>query len=108
MLPEKRDRCFESPIRNAVGLPGWLEVYAAVNFLHFAFYLFAACVAVLVVVSLATAPPDRRRIADLTYATVESSDDPRAASRPARRRQDLALTLVLAALVGDVWRTSRG
>ena len=93
---------------NAGGLPGWLEAYAAVNFLHFAFYLFAACVAVLVVVSLATAPPERRRIADLTYATVEPSDDPRATSRPARRRQDLVLTLVLAALVAAVWLTFRG
>ncbi|HJS59814.1 MAG TPA: sodium:solute symporter [Vicinamibacteria bacterium] len=41
------------------------------NFLHYAILMFALCAAVLIAVSLATSPPDRRRLAGLTFATVD-------------------------------------
>ncbi len=40
------------------------------NFLHYAILLFAVCSLVLISVSLATAAPDRRKLAGLTFATV--------------------------------------
>ena len=41
--------------------------YASINFLHFAILLFAICVALLVVVSMLTAAPDPRQVANITY-----------------------------------------
>jgi solute:Na+ symporter, SSS family len=40
------------------------------NFLHYAIFMFVVCAGVLVAVSLATPPPDRRRLGGLTFATV--------------------------------------
>lgn len=40
------------------------------NFLHYAILMFVICAAVLVVVSLMTPPPDLRKLAGLTFATV--------------------------------------
>jgi SSS family solute:Na+ symporter len=42
------------------------------NFLHYAIFMFLFCAAVLIVISLATAAPDRRRLAGLTFATVDA------------------------------------
>src|SRR5581483_9628887 len=42
--------------------------FATVNFLHFAALLFVLCAAILVAVSLATAPPEPERVAGLTVA----------------------------------------
>lgn len=54
------------------GLPdGWIAYFAEINFLHLAIVLFAICVTVLVVVSLMTEAPSRRKIAGLTYATAD-------------------------------------
>lgn len=41
--------------------------YASINFLHFAILLFAICVAILVIVSMLTAAPDPRQVANITY-----------------------------------------
>ncbi len=40
------------------------------NFLHYAIFMFVICSGVLVVVSLATAAPERSKLAGLTFATV--------------------------------------
>ena len=45
-----------------------LRHIASVNFLHYAIFLFVVCSAVLVAVSLATEPPDRARLAHLTFS----------------------------------------
>lgn len=89
----------------AAELGGWARAYAAMNFLHFAVFLFVVCVAVLVVVSLLTAAPDRSRIAGLTYATATEGAPQLdlAPSDPAARKRDLGLSIVLAALVAGVW-----
>lgn len=82
-------------------LGGWLYAYADINFLHFAALLFLLCTAVLVLVSLATAPPPEQRVAGLTVtdrlAEVGAAGDRR------RRRRDLALSLLLVAAVGVIW-----
>ena len=80
---------------------GVLEVYADINFLHFAIILFVICSAVLVVVSLLTPPPPEEKVAGLTFATQE----PPTAQQSDRRwrRTDLRLSLLLVACVGLVW-----
>ncbi len=41
------------------------------NFLHYAIFMFVVCSVVLVVVSLMTPAPDRKKLAGLTFATVD-------------------------------------
>ncbi|MBN1826410.1 MAG: sodium:solute symporter [Candidatus Eisenbacteria bacterium] len=95
---------------NADRLGGPLLRYARINFLHFAFYLFLVCGAVLVLVSLATAAPERRRLAGLTFATAAEGEGSLGlrASHPARRRRDLAWSVVLVAAVAAIWIYFRG
>jgi SSS family solute:Na+ symporter len=50
---------------------GLLHTFVRMNFLHFAVVMFVVCLAVLVAVSLATPAPDRRKVAGLTFATIE-------------------------------------
>ncbi|MCH8935961.1 MAG: sodium/solute symporter [Gemmatimonadetes bacterium] len=72
---------------------GVLEVYADINFLHFAIILFVICSAVLVVVSLLTPPPEEEKVAGLTFATQEPATAQESDSR--WRRTDLKLSLLL-------------
>ena len=53
------------------GAAAWI---VGVNFLHYAILIFAACVVVLVGVSLATAPPPPGKIAGLTFATAREGE----------------------------------
>jgi SSS family solute:Na+ symporter len=80
---------------------GLLEVYADINFLHFAIVLFVTCTAVLVIVSLLTPPPPASKVAGLTFTT----QDPAAALESDRRwrARDLLLSLGLVVCVGLVW-----
>ena len=80
---------------------GVLEVYADINFLHFAIILFVICSAVLVVVSLLTPPPEEEKVAGLTFATQEPATAQESDSR--WRRTDLRLSLLLLVCVGLVW-----
>lgn len=87
-------------------------LFTEINFLHFAILLFVICTAVLVAVSLATAPPSREQIAGLTFATAKQetlaeTQDARisatAVSTPSRRRLDVVLSILVVVLVGLVW-----
>jgi SSS family solute:Na+ symporter len=87
------------------------------NFLHYAILMFIVCSAVLVVVSLKTPPPERRKVAGLTFATVdeklESSEvepPPRTQSqyKPAaetlmEHRLNLAFSALLVMTVVGLW-----
>ena len=77
---------------------GW---FTGINFLHFAIVLFAICTAVLVAVSLMTAPPPEDQIAGLTFRTATAPQGVRPGgtpiavrSEPAWRRVDLLLTML--------------
>jgi solute:Na+ symporter, SSS family len=74
--------------------------FATVNFLHFAALLFALCAGILIVVSLATAPPPRDKVAGLTYGAPEVTAFPVPAGP---RRLNVALSIVLAATIGVLW-----
>jgi SSS family solute:Na+ symporter len=86
---------------NKEALGGALYWFADVNFLYFAVLLAAVCVALLVVVSLATPAPGFERIRGLTYATTMA--DERAASRASWNARDVVLSLgvlvILAAIL---------
>jgi SSS family solute:Na+ symporter len=77
--------------------------FATVNFLHFAALLFVLCAAILVAVSLATAPPEPERVAGLTVAGGRSAEAGRGGAGTARRRLNVVLSVVLAATLGVLW-----
>jgi solute:Na+ symporter, SSS family len=83
------------------------------NFLHYAIFMFVICSAVLVGVSLMTPAPDRKRLAGLTFATVDEKIETIAVGgppqrKPARetpleRRVNIFFTLLLVATVIGLW-----
>src|ERR1700740_1897320 len=50
---------------------GLMEWLVKMNFLHYAIFMFVICALVLVGVSLMTPAPDRKKLAGLTFATVD-------------------------------------
>src|SRR5205807_9133474 len=82
-------------------------------FLHYAILMFVICCAVLVGVSLMTPAPERRKLAGLTFATVDEKMDvtpltPSAAHKPAaetafEHRINVAFSLALVATVVGLW-----
>jgi solute:Na+ symporter, SSS family len=86
------------------------------NFLHYAILIFVICSIVLAVVSLATPPPERSKIAGLTFATVDMKLevtgaggpllDARYAAEPetaAQRRLNVIASVVLTATIIGLW-----
>src|SRR5256714_8354839 len=57
------------------GAPGAIQWLVAMNFLHYAIVMFVACCAVLIGVSMVTPAPDRKKLAGLTFATVDDKID---------------------------------
>lgn len=90
---------------------GFMLALVGMNFLHYAITMFAICCVVLVAVSLATPAPDRRRLAGLTFATVDDKIDTtlvRNEFRPARetapeRRLNLVFSILLVVTVFGLW-----
>ena len=81
------------------------------NFLHYAILLFVVCAAILIGVSLATPPPDRRKLAGLTFATVKDKMDVTrlenvrrpAPESPTQHRLNVALSVALVLTVVSLW-----
>ena len=80
------------------------------NFLHYAILMFVICCAVLIVVSLLTPAPDRRKLAGLTFATVDDKIDTVGVTRVALAREspmehklNVAFSLLLVATVVGLW-----
>jgi len=76
--------------------------------------MFVACVAVVVGVSLATSAPAPRKVAGLTFATVDQAVDmgdappsvaaiPMAPESPAWRRRNTVLSGLLAVTIVSLW-----
>ncbi|MGH7466310.1 MAG: sodium:solute symporter family transporter, partial [Longimicrobiales bacterium] len=85
---------------NKPRLDGLLFSYADINFLHFAIVLFVICTAVLIGVSLLTAPPPAANTTGLTFASAPI----RLATEDRRwRRTDFALSLLLIGCVLAIW-----
>src|SRR6516164_2666323 len=64
---------------------GAMEWLVKMNFLHYAIFMFVVCSVVLVGVSLATPVPDRRKLAGLTFATVDEKMDTIPVGTPVRK-----------------------
>ena len=75
--------------------------FADINFLHFAALLFVLCSLILIVVSMMTPPPAPENVADLTVKTVAPSATVEVA--PRERTLEIALSILLAALIGALW-----
>jgi solute:Na+ symporter, SSS family len=82
------------------------------NFLHYAILMFVICAGVLVAVSLMTPAPDRRKLAGLTFATVDDKIDTQqvAVTRVSLAREsatehklNVAFSLLLIATVVGLW-----
>jgi len=78
------------------------------NFLHYAILMFVLCSIVLIVVSLMTPAPERRKLAGLTFATVNDKMDTTVVTAPAfkpaaetarEHRLNVAFSLLLLATV---------
>jgi SSS family solute:Na+ symporter len=80
-----------------------LRSLAAVNFLHYAAMLFVVCSLVLVAVSLATSPPSRERLVNLTFAEVDRSHS----FQTRWDRRNLAASVVLTLTLLFLWWTFR-
>jgi SSS family solute:Na+ symporter len=63
------------------------------NFLHYAIFMFVVCSAVLVGVSLLSPAPDRKRLAGLTFATVDDKIETFAVGSPPVRKPAKETTL---------------
>lgn len=86
---------------NRDGLTGWMHTYATINFLHFAVLLFVICTAILVGVSLVTAPPPPEKVDGITFDTTQrTTEGPRGRGW---RRTDIVLSVLLALCVGAIW-----
>jgi SSS family solute:Na+ symporter len=82
------------------------------NFLHYAIFMFVVCSVVLIAVSLLTRAPDRKRLAGLTFATVDDKMETVAVGVPVRkpahetpteRAINVVFSLVLLATVVGLW-----
>lgn len=80
------------------------------NFLHYAILMFVICSGVLVLVSLLTPAPDRRKLAGLTFATVGDKIETQAVTRvslaresPLEHKLNVGFSLLLIATVIGLW-----
>lgn len=82
------------------------------NFLHYAILMFVVCCGVLVAVSLLTPAPERRKLAGLTFATVDEKMDTQeiagtkvalARESPLEHKLNVAFSLLLIASVVGLW-----
>ena len=80
-----------------------LRALVEINFLHFAILLFVICVAVLVLVSLATAPPPIEKLRGLTFRYPATVTEPSLQPHPRARRQNIVFSVILAAIVITLW-----
>src|SRR2546429_4239304 len=91
----------------------FLRGFGGMNFLHYALLMFLICFTWLVGVSPVTPSPERRKLAGLTFATVDEKMDvtpltPSAAHKPAaetafEHRINVAFSLALVATVVGLW-----
>ncbi len=89
---------------------GWL---IKMNFLHYAIFMFVVCSAVLVGVSLMSPAPERKKLAGLTFATVDDKIETIAVGGPPMRKPaketpmehaiNIAFSLLLLGTVVGLW-----
>ena len=83
------------------------------NFLHYAIFMFVVCSVVLIGVSLTAPAPERKRLAGLTFATVDDKIETIAVGGPPMRKPaketpaehaiNMAFSLLLLGAVVGLW-----
>ena len=82
------------------------------NFLHYAIFMFVVCAVVLIAISMITPAPDRKRLAGLTFATVDDKMETVAVGIPQRKPAhetpaehviNVVFSLLLLATVVRLW-----
>jgi SSS family solute:Na+ symporter len=86
--------------KNSLEPGSLLHTFGTVNFLTFAAWFFLFCVIVCVMVSLLTKPPSPQQVQGLTYGTL--SEEQKAANRASYNWVDIALSLLVIAIVAFV------
>jgi len=89
---------------------GFVRWLVDMNFLHYAIFMFVVCTVVLVGVSLMYPAPDRKKLAGLTFATVDEKMDSVDVSKPhlaketrSEHMMNVAFTCLLLATVIGLW-----
>jgi len=89
---------------------GFIRWLVDMNFLHYAIFMFVVCTVVLIGVSLMYPAPDRKKLAGLTFATVDDKIDSSDVSAPHLAKEtstehaiNVVLTLALLATVISLW-----
>ncbi len=85
---------------NKEHLGGILYKFADVNFLYFCFYLFVACIGIMVIISFLTTEPSEGKIRGLTYSTTVAED--KKASRESWNTRDVILSVVVLVIIALV------
>lgn len=88
---------FQPNIAANIDPGGFLYGFATINFAHMAIFMFLFSLALCIGVSLATAPPDYKRIAGLSFGTL--SEQEKVATKGSYDRIDVVLSVVLVILV---------
>ena len=79
------------------GDSGFIYQFATINFAHMAIFMFLACVAVCLVVSYITSPPDLVRIQGLAFGTLSANQ--RAEGKASFGKVDLAVSVILVVII---------
>ena len=89
---------------------GFIRWLVDMNFLHYAIFMFVVCTAVLIGVSLMYPAPDRKKLAGLTFATVDDKIDSAEVARPhlaketrSEHAMNVAFTCALLITVVGLW-----
>jgi SSS family solute:Na+ symporter len=90
-------------MKKSLAPDGLLYQFATINFLHFAILLFAVCSLLLIVASLLTRPESEKKLAGLTFATVEPNEEPRIETDQSARDVNLLITALLVGAVLVIW-----
>ncbi len=85
---------------------GWVNYMVTMNFLHYAIFIFVVSSVVLIVVSLATEPESRQKLAGLTFATADegkAAGPDLAPETPQQHSANVLLSGLLVLLVIGLW-----
>jgi len=101
---------FEVLDKSAHYSSGAIRWLVDMNFLHYAIFMFVVCTIVLIAVSMMYPAPDRKKLAGLTFATVDVKMDTVDVSAPhleketgLERAMNIVFSLALIATVVGLW-----
>jgi SSS family solute:Na+ symporter len=89
---------------------GFVRELVDVNFLHYSIFMFVVCTAVLIAVSMMFPAPERKKLAGLTFATVDDKIETVTVNAPhltretpRERKMNIAFSLLLIATITVLW-----